>query len=77
MEDGLQDGRALGPQPVIAGQKARSAVFTADDPAIHHTFKKHFFKMDTRIKPAYDSGDHAAAAVTTCASNASRFDCER
>ena len=24
------------------------------DPAIHHSFKRHFFKMDARVKPAHD-----------------------
>jgi hypothetical protein len=40
---------------VIARQKARSAVFAPDDPAIH-LLRKAFLErwMDTRVKPAYD-----------------------
>ena len=60
MEDGLQDGRDV--TLVIAGL----------DPAIHHPEK--FFEMDTRVKPAYDNGGYAPAAITTSASSASRLD---
>jgi hypothetical protein len=92
MEDRLQDGRVIRtliagthfPSPLVGegGTDARSAFVTGEGlsprtpnalietphPALRATFSHKGEKEESYA---------AAAAVTTCASSASRFDCER
>ncbi|MEA2897104.1 MAG: peptide/nickel transport system ATP-binding protein ddpF [Bradyrhizobium sp.] len=62
LRDLLPEEEARQPTPVMAGQKARSAVFAPDDPAIHPSLQDSSSKgMDPRVKPGGDASTSGEA----------------